>query len=522
MMFQGTDLSQLNTSKRFRWSAEVVCFLVLFVGFVLQGAWPVPDVNEAHYVSKMIAFWNRKWILNDPFLESADAHPIFFAIFGWPSLFLEAEVFTWIARLAGWFLVTLGWYVFARQVLPSRWQAVFSGLLFACLQERFNMAGEWVIGGSEAKVPAYGFVFLGLAAAVRERWNLAFIGWGVASAFHVLVGGWAFLIGFITWWACAEGKETLSRLVPGLVVGGGLALLGLVPALRLNWGVDFQTSMLAAQIYLYRLGHHLSFFRLPASAVDKFLLLVFVWFLLEYLAARYPREKVFRSVVAGALGLALLGWIFSYLEWFRADVASLILRFYWFRLADVMLPAGIAIVGTRLLQWETRANDQFSRVYRVAVIAVVGLHFASYGYLRMTARIPRADENQVEDYTAWRDLCRFVRESGQIPPGSRFITPRTSYTFRWYARQADLVNWKDIPQDAASIVRWWNTLCEVHAYRDATGRLRWLPSVAHAGTEAVRAVAKRYNANYVIAPIWPPLDLPVVYKNSTYVLYQVP
>ncbi len=505
----------------FRRSLDIAAIAVLFLAFALQGAWPVPDVNEPHYVGKMISFWNKDWVRGDPFLESADAHPVFFAIFGWPSLFLEAETFTWLARLVGWCLVAVGWYVLARHLLPFRWQAVMAGILFGCLQERLNAAGEWVIGGIEAKVPAYGFVFLGLAAFVRQRWNGAWLCWGVASAFHVLVGGWAFLVGLGTWALHERSWTGLRKVLPGLLAGGAWAFLGLVPAIRLNWGVDSETSLLAAQIYLYRLGHHLSLLRLGSGALDKFLLLLFVWFLLSRLGSFEPSCKLFRWFVGGSLGLAAVGAALSFAEWFLPEKAPMLLRFYWFRLADVMLPAGVAIAAVGLMGASGPAHAAGTRTYCLIVGGVVALHLASCCYLRVTVRVPRADENQVEDYLAWRDLCRFVRESGQIPAGSRFLTPRTSYTFRWYARRADLVNWKDIPQDAPSIVRWWHTLTEVHAYRDSAGRMKWLPSIAHAGTSAVRTLARKYEVSHVIAPVWPPLELPEVYRNTTYVIYEI-
>ena len=60
------------------------------------------------------------------------------------------------------------------------------------LIERFHMAGEWVIGGVEAKGFAYVLVFLGLEAVVRNRWNRAWLllggGGRVSRAGRRLVG----------------------------------------------------------------------------------------------------------------------------------------------------------------------------------------------------------------------------------------------------------------------------------------------------------------------------------------------
>ena len=501
---------------------KVAVILLLFLAICLQGAWPVPDVNESHYVAKMIAFWNRDWVENDPFLESANAHPFFYLVFGWPSRYLEPEVFTWVGRVVGWLLLACGWYALAEPLLTSPSKILFSGILFVCLQERFNMAGEWVVGGLEAKVPAYGFAFFGLGAFLRGKWNFAWVLLGLATAFHVLAGGWAWLAAGISLAASRPNWTEFKKMLPGLGVGGALALIGLIPAVTLNLHVDRATLLRAYEIYLFRLGHHLSLFRLPTGAFERFFLLAFVWFLLEWNSVGSHSHRRFRMFVGASLAFATIGAILSLFEWISPPLAAALLRYYWFRLADVMIPAGVAVAAMRWDQEKPSSQAGISNVYRAILLAAVFLHLGSYLYIRVRQQIPRADENRVENYAAWRDACRWVAESGQVPKGSRFLTPRLSQTFRWYARRADVVNWKDIPQDARSIVWWWHALCEVHAYRDPAGQLRWLPNLAQAGTDRIVSLARRYQAQYVLVPSWPPLELPIVYQNSTYTIYQVP
>ena len=66
---------------------------------------------------------------------------------------------------------------------------------WVALVDHANFAGEWAVGGVEAKCFAYGFVLLGLAAIARGDWRTPWLWFGAASAFHVLVGGWAVLCG---------------------------------------------------------------------------------------------------------------------------------------------------------------------------------------------------------------------------------------------------------------------------------------------------------------------------------------
>jgi hypothetical protein len=501
---------------------KIAVILLLFLGISLQGAWPVPDVNESHYVAKMIRYWNKDWVENDPFLESANAHPFFYTVFGWPSRALDADVFTWVGRLVGWFLLSCGWYALAAPLVKSSSKILLSGILFTCLQERFNIAGEWIVGGLEAKVPAYGLVFLGISALLRAKWNLAWVLLGLATAFHVLAGGWAWLAASIAWVGSQRNWAEVKGMLPGLIIGGSVALIGLIPAATLNLFVDRATVVQAHEIYLYRLGHHLSLLRLPTGAIERFLLLAFVWFLLEWQSVAHHSHRLFRIYVGASLLFAAVGAILSLLEWVSLPLAAALLRYYWFRLADVMVPAGVAIAAVRWGHENPVLQQRMANFYRAILLTVVFLHLCSYVYIRLRPQMPRADENRVENYAAWRDACRWVAESGQIPKGSRFLTPRVSQTFRWYARRAEVVNWKDIPQDARSIVNWWHALCEVHAYRDPSGQLRWLPNLAQAGTGRIVSLARRYGAQYILVPSWPPLELPIVYQNTTYTIYLIP
>ena len=151
---------------------------LIFALFAVQGAWPVPDVNEPYYLGKAIHYWNRSWGAGDFFLESADTHAIFYFTFGWLSLWLAPAALAWTGRAVTWALLAWSWERLSWAIVPRRWYAVLSAGLFACLMERCHMAGEWVIGGVEAKGFAYVLVFLGLESLVRGRWNRAWIAFG--------------------------------------------------------------------------------------------------------------------------------------------------------------------------------------------------------------------------------------------------------------------------------------------------------------------------------------------------------
>ena len=63
-------------------------------------------------------------------------------------------------------------------------------------------------------------------------------------------------------------------------------------------------------------------------------------------------------------------------------------------------------------------------------------------------------------YRAWRDACDWIAE--HTPPDAVFLTPRYQQTFKWFAGRSEAANWKDVPQDAAKLVEWWQRMQELY------------------------------------------------------------
>src|SRR3989304_5580575 len=136
------------------------------------------------------------------------------------------------------------------------------------------MAGEWVIGGVEAKGFAYVFVFLALEALVKDRWNGMWLLLGAAAAMHVLVGGWAAVAAGLAWLVIRGDRPGLHSMWPGLAGGFLLSLPGLLPALLLNAATDAATIREANQIYVFpRLPHHLNIFQMNPEFILRFVLI---------------------------------------------------------------------------------------------------------------------------------------------------------------------------------------------------------------------------------------------------------
>ena len=173
--------------------------LLIFAVFCLQGAWPVPEVNEPYYLGKAIHYWNPQWAASDWFLHTADTHAVFYFSVGWLARLLKPAAFAWTVRLLIWALLAWSWQRSSRAVVPRAWASVLTATLFVFLLQHYNLAGEWVVGGAEAKGFSFALVFLALEAMVEGYWNRMWILLGLATAFHILVGGWAAIAAGAVW-----------------------------------------------------------------------------------------------------------------------------------------------------------------------------------------------------------------------------------------------------------------------------------------------------------------------------------
>lgn len=495
--------------------ANILEILLILCLFFLYGAYAVPDVNEAHYLEKAAHFWNPSYAPGDFFLSSPDAHGIFYWTFGWLTLYLPMNSVAWIGRFVTWLGLACGWYWMVRPVLPRWGTALLSAALFLFLNQNCSFAGEWVVGGVEAKGFAFILIFFALGEIFRNHWNRALLLFGLSATFHVLVGGWCLVALGIAWlilkdyeWSLRRSGRpedlakiclpTLRAILPGLAGAFLLTLPALLPALQLNAGVTPEIAKSATTLYVYeRLPHHLLLSFIAQNTPMKLLyfgILIVIW---NFLSAR-PRftngEMTFRTFIYATLLIAMTGWAINLFQNVAPDTVASLLRYYWFRTADVMLPLGTAILcvefalqpisrlastavsgasgspaaerPSRLSKEERRARRREARAWtrRLTVqrrwLLIFLIFIAGFQTCQSASRFakpmkPRSCSGASCGQT-WLELCQFVRENTQET--DVFVVPYTTRTFRWFTGRSEVGVWKDIPQDAKGLTEWWERM----------------------------------------------------------------
>ena len=112
-------------------------------------------------------------------------------------------------------------------------------------------------------------------------------------------------------------------------------------------------------------------------------------------------------------------------------MAATLLRYYWFRISDVMVPLGAAlVVGAISHRWQA-TQPKWHGVGLVAALLVVGFQLGETMWRRQLDPCPPADARH-------RQRCRLARgvpwAATETPPDAVFLTPRLCADFSLVCR----------------------------------------------------------------------------------------
>ena len=503
----------------------------------------VPGVNEAHYLTKSRHFWDPAWCANDLFLQSTDAHWLFFQTVGALTRWMSFPAAAWIGRCFGWGLLAWGFCQLARPLLRDSRHLLAAALLWVALSAPQGFSGEWLIGGIEAKVLAWGLGLAGLGAWLQGNGRQAALRLGLATSFHPVVGGWLALGWLIALpldrWGprrslgsspvapdqlsheqgSHSGSERTTESAQPLPIRGRVhwahplllaftALPGLLPVWQMLQAVETpQIQQTANRIQIFeRLPHHLLPQAFPPERVAWSGLLLAVALFASQLHAGSREWRGLRWVLASALLFAMAGIGFSVVpEWVG------LLRFYPFRLLDGLLPVVAAL--ELVAAWQGGTLRETQPWWGRPRTGLAGLVVA----VLLLLAWPQPDRVQPpwkpDNLAAWRDVCDWV--SREVPPEAICLTPKYSSGFKWWAQRAEFATWKDCPQDAANLIEWKDRLKYVADWREKYFTQGFGPA-------ALGDLRQMAAIDYVIAWNADPFSTEPLYRNGSFSVYRVP
>ncbi len=563
---------------------------VLFALIMLLAGEPVPGVNESHYLPKAKHLFDSTFCAGDLFFESHDAHGLAAGLAGALSLCLPLYAVAWVGRIISWLCLAWAWRQL-RLSINLNWiisAAALCSWYFAI--DYGNWAGEWAIGGFEGKSLAYPCVIVAFAQLFQGNWGRVWIWLGLAVAWHPLAGGWAGLSVGIAWLFLPNLLQRAGSQAVSLAAGTAIGLVGVIPAaIGLN-SPNQVGGLVASQIHVYyRLAHHQcpSLFaadRHIAGAISLALLIATtIAFILPRRSLAH-RQSWTQSPIAWLLTIGWIAVLFSVaglavekaLSRSNPILTSQLLRFYWFRWSDIMVPLAWTLTFWKLTQSTvhfegefrgdaTPASSEIRKSSRTTpdrpklrseqvrshgntssgspstqwstamqlfgggvVILLVGLHTQANFARRNPAaddillKAPMTRQIETDRYVDWLAACEWI--ATKSPKDSLWFTPEHQQTFKWYAGRAEIVCWKDVPQDNVGVRNWYERLVLCRPPRNAAGeRTEW-------NSDQLLKLARRYGFRWVLVDRGiqekPLLDFEIMYpitsQNKSFAVFRIP
>ena len=380
-------------------------------------------------------------------------------------------------------------------------------------------AGEWMVRGLETKAFAWPFVLLAVAALLRQRWRSYWLSLGAALSFHVLVGAYAFL-GLAAATLAVHRRAALGALrdswaffvtgVPGLVVV-------VVHVLQQSGS---ETSENAWWLYVaFRNPHHV----IPNWPLFAWMVLIGLGLVNVFLFRMSPHAPA-RTLAAVALaweactviGLAL----------FLTGQTEL-LRFYWFRMADVGLPllTPLAVCGHVCNQPRTRRLTRpLPAAVGLAVVLTVVVALERALPLALLAPEPMAAmwmRNSVVD-PAMAHWVRTHTDSNEV----LLVPPNLKNPYFSFERPV-VATFEHIPPSPTDVVEWYARMealnggspIEGHGFdarSNLARRYRTLDS------SQLATIGSQYGASLYLTDNRSRTDLVLVHRTHRLALYRIP
>lgn len=473
----------------------VVLLLVLSSQFLLQYD---PKSNEVDVLAQARQFVQRDWIPNDWYLNQSIGYRNLFNLYAGGLLRLfPGRSGVYIGRLIQYLLFS--WALMRLfGILKPPLGFVLLGL-FVFVNHQSIMAGEWMVGGLEAKSFAWSFSLLSLSFFLEHRYSLFWLFSGLAVSSHVLVGGYGIVAMVLLLAVEMVRKEiTLAEITRGIYFLPLFGFMGVIAvAGYLSDSVTVDTAT-ASEIYAgWRVAHHtLAVYRDGAISATKVLrgLGAFILAVILPVLTRRSNSDDDLHRLAHLTAIVALFLVPAYIVALTRNYT--LAKYYLFRYPDSFLLVSFIFIASKLASNTlSRAPKAAVWLNRSVVILVVVLSLVTF-------HVP-----QVAPPSPMNDAIEWLQES--TPREAVFLVPpnRTS-SFYVRAERALFVSLKHSPQNDTEILEWYHrlTLCNGNIAPDLSepytsfGR-RVEDRCNHLPSDQLAELAGEYGIDYYLTTI---------------------
>jgi hypothetical protein len=381
----------------------------------------------------------------------------------------------------------------------------------------------------DTKTFAYAFALFSLSSFIQKKYFAGFAFAGAALSFHVLVGIYAlFCMGFamlLTWNSWRTEWRTFIRQAWPFFITGIFGLLTILQQLLPQGAIDTDKAW---QIYVeLRVPHHV----LPSAWNGDLLILQLIlaagFFLAIYLLKKTAASKFTAAYALGSVCLFIIG-----LAIYAAGETNL-LRYYWFRYPDVMIPflslVLVALVISDLTYIDV--NDS-PRIYKrwpsvhllfskglpiflamvVILLALQSITVIRASYRRGINRRPSKIQTSLE----------WIR--GNTPRHAVFLVDPLMSEFHVFTERARFVSFKHSPQSAADILEWYERIELSNGSQPLGGLVskgELQTNFYHLNKETIRQIAEKFGLSYYLGLADTQLPFEPVYRDDNITLFAI-
>lgn len=479
-----------------RIDSRLFIFIVLCLNFLTFNT----ASNEEAYFALAKQYFDPAWIPGSfTFTEWVGTRFLFQNIAGWALSFLTFEQLTFWGRFCSFLLLSFPVaLVFKELRIKNAGILMILQLYISNSNTQHFFGMEWIFGGFESKTLAYIFIFYGYYFLLKSKFELSVLFAALASYFHVLVGGWFFVLVFL--YACIEQFNLKTIFRVGAIYVVTVLPLVIYMASYLNESGSVIHGVDIDWVYsFFRNTHHTAPMH-EIQAMNKVLPRVIVSFGLLLLSLFYFRKsedlriRKLNRIALIALGIVFTGLIITYI-----DVHGHLLKYYWFRIAAIGAFTYYIII---FLFLENNAGRLYCPVlWKSLVIIFIGTFFLVKSGKNINRLVSaRVNPNLLE-------LVTYVQEHTQ-PDDVYLFLGNDEESFSRRTRRDAFVIFKFDPGGGEKIYEWY---MREQMRRELRKDLSYLDTIT-----------SKYRLNYLITTHQVEYKhLREVYHNRKYYLYEV-
>lgn len=486
----------------------ILLFLIIFIFFFRYKI----SYNEMDVIPYALSVYLREWIPSDWYLNQSIPYRYFFS---YPAGFLVDKFgflqAIFIGRIISYLLISYALFSLIEALSSKRKYVVY--ILTITIQFYFFSygigAGEWMVGGFDTKVFAYGFVLLSFASFLSGHIKRGWFCAGLALSLHALIGTYHIfcLLPSIILFQNRAAKRELLKSFPLFLLGGIFGIYSIYQYL-LEMSSGLQTT--GYDIYVnISVAHHV----MPDHFPSITWIYLFCFSVLNIFLIRSHQSSVQKRISIYALAsviFILIGLILFFLMG-----STHLLRYYFFRFGDVMLPL-MTLLSIAAIVEKLNFNQRLFKFGSILFMVLLIAPKVKYRLIQLTLNKEKILSRTSVDFEMEAWINSNTKKSQVI------ITNPDDIYFYINCQRSAFVLLRQSPQSGKELTEWYKRLKALNGGNDFETKEEVIQNYMRLTETNVLGIVDVYpEVSFVLMPKSKKMNLPIHFETDKSILYSV-